>query len=53
MSINSRRDFLIKSGLGLGAGALTGLLPGGGLLSAAMAADLVDPLAPKAPHFPA
>jgi hypothetical protein len=53
MSIHSRRDFLIKSGLGLGAGAFSGLLPGGGLLSAAMAADLIDPLAPKTPHFPA
>ncbi len=53
MCQHSRRDFLLKSGLGLGAAAVTGLLPGGGLLQAAMAADLVDPLAPKAPHFPA
>jgi hypothetical protein len=57
MSINSRRDFLLKSSLGLSAGALTGLLPGGGLLHAASAADLAnpsaDPLAPKQPNFPA
>lgn len=57
MSINSRRDFLFKSGQGLGAAALTGLLPGGGLLHAASAADLAnplaDPLAPKQPHLPA
>jgi len=53
MCFNSRRDFLLKSGFGLGAAAVTGLLPGGGLLQGAMAADLVDPLAPKAPHFPA
>ncbi|MFS2138381.1 DUF1501 domain-containing protein [Duganella sp. Dugasp56] len=53
MSINSRRDFLLKSSLGLSAGALTGLLPGGGLLHAASAAELADPLAPKQPNFPA
>jgi len=57
MSINTRRDFLLKSGLGLSAGAVTGLLPGGGLLHAASATDLAnplaDPLAPKQPNFPA
>ncbi|RZT04469.1 Protein of unknown function [Duganella sp. CF402] len=53
MSINSRRDFLLKTGLGLGAGAVSGLLPGGGFLHAATAAELIDPLAPKQPHFPA
>ena len=59
MSNNTRRDFLLKSGFGLGASALTGLLPGGGLLHAASAADLagaaagIDPLAPKQPNFPA
>ena len=50
---HSRRDFLAKSGFGLGAAVLTGLLPGGGLIQTASAADLIDPLAPKAPHFPA
>jgi hypothetical protein len=49
----SRRDFLLKAGLGAGAFALSGLLPGGGSISASFAADLVDPLAPKQSHFPA
>ncbi|CAN7266792.1 DUF1501 domain-containing protein [Pseudoduganella sp. LjRoot289] len=53
MSITSRRDFLLKSGLGLGAAGLGGLLPGGGLLHAATAAELADPLAPRQPHIPA
>jgi hypothetical protein len=53
MSTQSRRDFLIKSGLGLGAGALSGFVPGAGFLSAATAAELLDPLAAKSPHFPA
>ncbi len=53
MNNQSRRDFLLKSGYGLGGLALGGLLPGGGLLSAAYAADSIDPLASKAPHFPA
>jgi hypothetical protein len=51
-----RREFLLRSGQGLGGAALTGLVPGLGLISAARAADLAeppDPLAPKAPHFPA
>jgi hypothetical protein len=53
MSIHSRREFLLKSGQGLGAAALSGAIPGVGLFSAAQAADLADPLAPKQPHFPA
>jgi Protein of unknown function (DUF1501) len=51
MSHSSRRDFLLKTGLG--GAALSGVLPGIGSFSAAYAADLVDPLAPKQPHFPA
>jgi hypothetical protein len=51
MSNSSRRDFLLKTGLG--GAALSGVLPGIGSFSAAYAADLVDPLAPKQPHFPA
>ncbi len=47
----SRRDLLVNAGLGLGGLALSGLVPGG--LSVARAADLLDPLAPKQPHFPA
>ena len=53
MCTSNRRDFLLKSGQGLGLAALTGLLPGGGLLHAVSAAELADPLEPKAPHFPA
>src|SRR5438105_552896 len=53
MSTKSRRDFLVKSGLGLGGAALSGLIPGVGFFSAARAADLIDPLAPKQPNFPA
>jgi len=51
MISKSRRDFLLKAGLG--SAALSGFMPGGGLFSAASAAELVDPLAPKNPHFPA
>jgi len=48
----SRRALLRNTGLGLGGLALSGtLLPGG--LSVARAADLLDPLAPKDPHFAA
>ena len=46
----SRRDFLLRSSLG--AAALGGFVPGIGYVSAATAAELADPLAPKAPHFP-
>jgi hypothetical protein len=53
MNNKSRRDVLLKSGYGLGGLALSGLLPGGGFMSAAFAAELADPLAPKLPHFPA
>src|SRR5437867_3734085 len=52
MTIHSRRDFLAQSGRYLGgAAALTGVVPGLGGISAAYASDLVDPLAPKQPHF--
>ncbi len=53
MNNDSRRDFLRKSGLGLGGAALSGVIPGLGAFSAASAAELIDPLAPKQPHFPA
>jgi hypothetical protein len=49
----SRRDFLTRSGLGLGAIALGGLMRDAGLLTAAPALDSINPLAPRAPHFPA
>ncbi len=48
----SRRALLRNTGLGLGGLALAGIpLPGG--LTVARAADLLDPLAPKDPHFAA
>lgn len=55
--MQSRRDFLKKSGLGLGAlGVSSVALPGGGFLNVAHAGDLAgandDPLAPKPTHFP-
>lgn len=53
MDNKSRRDFLLNAGYGLGGIALSGMLPGGGFFSAASAAELADPLAPKQPHFPA
>jgi hypothetical protein len=49
MSNSSRRDFLLKASYGLG-----GLLPGGGFFATpVLAADLIDPLAPRQPHFSA
>jgi hypothetical protein len=53
MSNFSRRELLLRSGQGLGAAALGGLIPGLGSFQAAYAADLLDPLAPRQPHFPA
>src|SRR5512146_3487923 len=53
MDNKSRRDFMLKTGAGLGGLALSGFLPAYGFFSAASASELVDPLAPKAPHFPA
>src|SRR5580658_7553730 len=49
----SRRDLFVKAACGVGGVTVSMLLPGGGLLtSPALAATAVDPLAPKAPHFP-
>ncbi|MEQ1620855.1 MAG: DUF1501 domain-containing protein [Methylococcales bacterium] len=56
MNNKARRDFLVKSGVGAGGLALSGLLPGGGIIKASFASDLIadsDPLTPKQPHFPA
>jgi len=53
MNNASRRDFLLKAGLGLGGLALGGLIPNSRFLSVASAAELIDPLAPKNPHFAA
>ena len=49
----TRRDFLSRCGMGMGALSLAGILGETGLLTPAHAADAVNPLAPKAPHFPA
>jgi hypothetical protein len=49
----TRRDFLCRSGMGFAALGLGGLLSDGGLLTAADAPSLVNPLAPRRPHFPA
>jgi hypothetical protein len=51
--MTSRRDFLFTTGLGLGGAALAGFIPGVGTISAATAAELIDPLAPKQPHIAA
>jgi len=47
----SRRDFLRNAGSGLGAYALASMLGADGLLPKAAGATVVDPLAPKQPHF--
>jgi hypothetical protein len=52
MSHSSRRAFLGHAGLGLGAAALYGAVPGL-QLNAAWATSLDDPAAPRQPHFPA
>jgi len=48
-AFSSRRQFLARAGGGFGLLALSGLLQQEGLLAAP---PPVDPLAPKAPHFP-
>ena len=47
----SRRDFLFNAGSGLGALALGAMLDKDGVLPAANAANIADPLKPKPPHF--
>src|SRR4051812_10193053 len=49
MATLTRRAFLSRAGTGLGVLGLAGLMDEQGLL----AADAPNPLAPKAPHFPA
>ncbi len=50
----TRRAFLRRAGMGFGVLGLAGLLDSRGLLSAsAKAADYVNPLRPRPPHFPA
>jgi hypothetical protein len=52
--LSTRREFLCRSGMGMGALGLAGLLAGDGLLAppAAAAENAVSPLRPKSPHFP-
>lgn len=51
---HSRRELLFKTGYTLGGLTLAAGMPGGGIFATpALAATLVDPLAPKEPHFPA
>jgi hypothetical protein len=50
----TRRELLTRSGMGLGALGLAGLLGTESLVDTAQAADSsVSPMAPKQPHFPA
>jgi hypothetical protein len=51
----TRRDFLRNTGGGLGALTIGGLIGSSGVFSSLQAAELeaANPLAPKAPHFPA
>src|SRR5215216_7031496 len=50
----SRREMLTRSGVGMGLLGLTQLLGDGGLLTAhAKDASPINPLTPRAPHFPA
>ena len=49
----TRRDFLCRCGMGLGALSLAPLLGETGLFSTASAAESINPLSPKAPQFPA
>ncbi|HZU35494.1 MAG TPA: DUF1501 domain-containing protein, partial [Gemmataceae bacterium] len=49
----SRRDMLRRAGLGVGSWALLDLLQRDGRLSATPPATSDNPLAAKAPHFPA
>lgn len=49
----TRREMLTRSGMGMGAVALTSLLGDTGRLQAASVNEAVNPLAPKAPPLPA
>jgi hypothetical protein len=49
----TRRDFLVRTGMSMGAMSLAMMMGGGMFASRAEAAGLANPLAPKQPHFPA
>ena len=48
----TRRNFLQRCGMGMGALGLAGLLGNLGLLNSAQAEDSINPLSPKSPQFP-
>jgi hypothetical protein len=48
----TRRDFLCRSGMGLGAVALAGILSDAGIMPSTARADLLNPMTPHGPHFP-
>ncbi len=50
---NSRRDFLFRAGNGFGALALSSLLAGNAAAAEKESKKIVNPLAPKLPHFAA
>jgi len=47
----SRRDFIARSGIGLGLAGLAGVLASDGLVQAAEPAGYANPMLPKPPHF--
>ena len=49
----TRRELLRRTGMGMGAVALAGMLDDTGVLKATTGSSSVNPLAPKAPPFPA
>src|SRR6187200_860647 len=49
----SRRELLTRCGVGMGLVGLTKLMADAGLLAAEGKANDLNPLTPKAPHFPA
>jgi hypothetical protein len=54
MNSTSRRQWLFNVGYGMGGLALNGLMPGGGIFSVPTvqaAPVVIDPLAPRQPHF--
>ncbi len=49
----TRRDFLSRCGLGMGALSLAGVMQSAGLMNASAAGTPINPLSPKSSHFPA
>ena len=51
----TRREFLSRCGMGMGALSLASVMNGAGLLASASGAEVAanSPMAPRAPHFPA